>query len=678
MTEAQIQLQNALTTTFLANLAFLSEYDNELYHRVDELSRMIENGTYKEKYALDFIMEDGDFDIYDIVNDKYLYDKKPKKFNNKLISEVQFHEKQSILNVEQYFTFREQYQVNKDERFNFVNLREYNILTLNDTFEYTSVLDDFMDKDSKKLKRIDKFIFLGTLLGRHIPKIAKKINAKTYLILERNLEIFRLSLFVVDYKILAKKGAIFSIMDTPRNEEKKIFDFFNYNRLENYIIKLSTTNINIDKYVDNVLNILNTLNPVGYDYNRYLYTHVNRTTLYIKEKYRILLFDKIKEKCDIFCKTPILYIAAGPSLDENINWIKENQDKFFIVTIGSAYKKLISNDIRIDIITTLDEQYAILNDKQFDDESVSKISENTIIFASTITNRKILDKFNQSNLFLYEVFYPFHIGNFAFDGYSVGEVTLDILLKMNPNEIYLLGLDLALNQKTGDTHSKNSDSGVFKLNLKEKQNKNIFDHRNSLVKVKGNLKKEVYTTPLFFTSIKSTEAKILFKNKKTKIYNLSVHGAYFFSSIPKKIKSIKLDKYEKMFFMNNKLKEILIENSLINLSTNSKRSIDKEILFMNRFKNNLEEFYQLEFKNYNLFLKKMFIEIKKLQNKNFFIFNQIITNYLEIIVPYLSYHFNDKILINEFEQVRNIKKIIIRQMQNIINDYILCLERLTK
>ena len=64
MTEAQIQLQNALTTTFLANLAFLSEYDKELYHRVDELSRMIENGTYEEKYHLEFIMEDGDFDIY--------------------------------------------------------------------------------------------------------------------------------------------------------------------------------------------------------------------------------------------------------------------------------------------------------------------------------------------------------------------------------------------------------------------------------------------------------------------------------------------------------------------------------------------------------------------------------------------------------------------------------------
>ena len=95
MTEAQIQLQKALTTTFLSNLAFLSEYDNELYHRIDELSRMIENGTYKEKYALDFIIESGDFDVYDIVNDKYLYDKKPKEINDNMVKEIEFNEKNS-------------------------------------------------------------------------------------------------------------------------------------------------------------------------------------------------------------------------------------------------------------------------------------------------------------------------------------------------------------------------------------------------------------------------------------------------------------------------------------------------------------------------------------------------------------------------------------------------------
>ena len=51
MTEAQIQLQNALTTTFLANLVFLSEYDKDLYHRVDVLSKMIENGTLETVFT---------------------------------------------------------------------------------------------------------------------------------------------------------------------------------------------------------------------------------------------------------------------------------------------------------------------------------------------------------------------------------------------------------------------------------------------------------------------------------------------------------------------------------------------------------------------------------------------------------------------------------------------------
>ena len=100
MTQTQLELQNALTTTFLANLAFLSEYDNELYHRIDELSRMIENGTYIEKYVLEFIMENGDFDIFDTVNNKYLYNRKPKKIIDELVKKMEKDNKNSIFNIE--------------------------------------------------------------------------------------------------------------------------------------------------------------------------------------------------------------------------------------------------------------------------------------------------------------------------------------------------------------------------------------------------------------------------------------------------------------------------------------------------------------------------------------------------------------------------------------------------
>ena len=104
MTESQLQLQNALTTTFLANLAFLSEYDNDLFHRVDELSRMIEKGVYKEKYALEFVLENGDFDILDLVNNRYLYNKNPKKINNDLVRKIQFDEKNSFFTLENIFS----------------------------------------------------------------------------------------------------------------------------------------------------------------------------------------------------------------------------------------------------------------------------------------------------------------------------------------------------------------------------------------------------------------------------------------------------------------------------------------------------------------------------------------------------------------------------------------------
>ena len=198
MTEAQIQLQNALTTTFLANMAFLSEYDNELYHKVDELSCMIASGSYKEKYELEFITEDGDFDIYDVINDKYLYNRKPKKINSDLIRKSELDTNNSIFNISEYFFLKENAEIDRNNRFNFTDVKELTALTLNDMSEYSNLLKDSLE-DKKKLKRVSKFIFLGTLLGRHIPKIEKKINADLYLVLERNLEIFRLSLFTTDY-----------------------------------------------------------------------------------------------------------------------------------------------------------------------------------------------------------------------------------------------------------------------------------------------------------------------------------------------------------------------------------------------------------------------------------------------------------------------------------------------
>ena len=678
MEQAQIQLQNALTTTFLVNLAFLSEYDNNLYHRVDELSRMIEKGTYKEKYILEFIMDNGDFDIYDVVNEKYLYDRNPKKRNDELVRKIEFDEKNTINFIEVYFKNKKKIDIKEEDRFEYSSGMEFFSLTNNDMLEYSVALNDYLEIKKKSFKKIDKFIFLGTLLGRHIPRITKKIDADYYLVLERNLEIFRLSLFTVDYTILAKKGVVFSIMDGYLKEEERIQKFIKNSLFENYMIKFSSTEINIDKYIDTLNTSLNLINnSAQYTYTRYLYSFTNRVTKILKNDYKTMIMNEIQEKFSFFENIPILYIAAGPSLDENIEWIKKYQDKFFIVTIGAAYKKLLLNEIKIDVITTLDEDIMI-GDIQFDEQSVAKISPNTIIFASISTHEEVLKKFIQNNLFLYENTVAIYKNNIKFEGFSIGEITLDILLKMNAKKIYLIGLDLALNQETGETHSLNSSSTIAKHNIHVEQNKEIFTTSDGIVKVKGNFKEEVNTLSMFYNSIKALEEIIFNNNKKVDIYNLSSHGAYFENTISTNKNDIEINNfidanYSTIDFLNllcTYSKKSLDEDTIILLKEDIKElnKIIKQISF---------EYENVKIENYKDFYQDT-VDLFLSLNVNNKLIVVIFRKYLMMVLPYLSYHFNDAKLKQENKKLKKVRNIYLNQIKRILKDYIFCLERVIK
>lgn len=147
LNKEQEALQNALTVTFLANLAFLSEYDNDLFHRVEELSRMIEKGVYKEKYALEFVLENGDFDILDLVNNRYLYNKNPKKINNDLVRKIQFDEKNSFFTLENIFSTKEiKEKLDQNVKFNVESISQSNRLTKEAIYSYTNILKDFFGR----------------------------------------------------------------------------------------------------------------------------------------------------------------------------------------------------------------------------------------------------------------------------------------------------------------------------------------------------------------------------------------------------------------------------------------------------------------------------------------------------------------------------------------------------
>lgn len=85
-----------------------------------------------------------------------------------------------------------------------------------------------------------------------------------------------------------------------------------------------------------------------------------------------------------------------------------------------------------------------------------------------------------------------------------------------------------------------------------------------------------------------------------------------------------------------------------------------------------------EFKNYEEFYDEILLIITTIKKNKFKSIYLIMIDYFSMLIPYLSYHFNDIKLKNEKKKIKQIKVIFLEQIKNILNDYILCLERIIK
>lgn len=164
---------------------------------------------------------------------------------------------------------------------------------------------------------------------------------------------------------------------------------------------------------------------------------------------------------------------------------------------------------------------------------------------------------------------------------------------------------------------------------------------------------------------------------KVKIYNLSNHGAYFFDTIPTNINDIKISEFKESKFINNEFSKFLLSNSAKKLSKNSQKIFEKEIFIIeNNIKDLLVQIKEKDFANYESFLEKIIPLTSIIYDFKLFILYQVVVNYYEIVIPYLSYHFNSKKIKNECIEVENIKKIFLKQTEDILNDYVICIRRL--
>jgi len=658
-TKEQIEsLYKAINAVYEDNLEFLEKIDNRLYKRIISLSEQIQSNSYQNRYELEFI--EGSFNIFDKKTNSYLYDMTLDEYNQKVFKEVDLTLNKAVISDLAPVLYNRKSQ--KISRHFNNDVLSYSLNRMHsDIFEFRKAFGYFKLQDLKELKKASIFIFFGTLLGQHLLKISQKVKARSYLITEESLEIFRLSLFTTEYKILSKYATVyFCIEEDELNTIAKYEDFIVRNHIYGYIFKFYSTLHHSKELISRFSIAL--YNKSAYSYDHYKMLNYAKFAFDSFYKYPYLITN-YETKINL----PILILAPGPSLRKNIKFVKKNINNFIILAFGASIKILCEEKIKPDIVISVDPSTLIL--EQFPKNC--DIYRDSIAFLSVDSHPEIFKLFKKQNIFVYESIFRITSDGIKEPGaVSVGDITIFTALNLGFNDIYLLGTDLAYDIKTGSSYDTSHVQGKQKLSIEFQKNvKKITLEENIedvYIKVKGNFEKEVYTDRFFYQIIKNY-TNIINRMKKEfefNVYNLN-NGAYIKGAIPTNIKNIKLNPINKNIkkILKNKYKKYN-PNEIKDKLTNELNLITHLIYMLNLLKN-----YKIEkIEEFELFCTFFLLKVNR-TSKSSLTFT-IIINYFRIIVTYILYYFNNKDLKFSKNFFNNkIKPIFIKQVRKLLKDY---------
>jgi hypothetical protein len=340
--------------------------------------------------------------------------------------------------------------------------------------EADRLVDQYSDAD-----QYEHVLFYGTGLGYHIEAFINRYPHLSFTIYEPSVEIAYkyLSLRKLnDLPISSLKE--FHIETTP--EETSIFlqQFANNVQNKNLFVCLpSYERIFKEKYqqfTDNFKEaISNKRNNVTTNFAFEKRWTIN-SMLNVREVLTTpnILCDVSKDQ---FKDKPVLLVAAGPSLEEEIENIRKikKSGQAYIFTVGSANKLLIQKKIYPDAVCTYDPQSH--NYKVFSEIIDNNITSIPMIFGSSV-GYETLEKYPGPKLHMLtnqDTVAPYYLKlpsderiEYVNDAPSIAVVTLELLDKLGCSPIILVGQNLAYKDK--QYYSKGIQYETRKTSLDEK------------------------------------------------------------------------------------------------------------------------------------------------------------------------------------------------------------------
>ena len=575
------EIQNTMFLIYSKNLNFFKNDYPEIYMKILDLEK---KNIYE--YSIDFINNH-----FELVNNKNEY----------------------IYNCDPYYDAEYRLKnINEGSSFSLIKTdKEYDqVKTYDFRIDPYAILNNYIEIIKNKNVCINqKCIFLGSILGLHISSIVKESDFKIFLIIEDNLEIFRLSMFLNDYEDISIKKKIF-FMINEKNKSDKIIDLLQISPEYNNKIRFELASEKDFYLIEEVLNIFLQENEINYPFSEYLISYIRGIT-YIKNNYNLL---KLNTSYSILKGHRILFLGGGLSFEKEIDFIIRNKNNFLIVCVAAVLKILEKYDIVPIIIITSDSSNVIkeqflVNDKYY---------TNSIILASNKTDENVIRLFSKENVFLFNDSLELFNDTGVNTGVNVGNIGYSILLKLGVDSIYLLGFDACIDQNSKKSHSTKIETTEYKSFDLFKEEK--VSSETHLIKVKGNFRSFVYTTNHFKEMIDSF---VKMKNDfNVNAYNLS-DGAFLDGIKPLKPSNLS---FNSLYTTNN---EIILKKGFRKISKNDFTTLELSLL------NNEKALIQLLKNLDKLELYTNFMNLYK-KNENSLLL-QSLNKYFLLVVPYYNY-----------------------------------------
>lgn len=648
-------IQAKAVETFAKNMDFFSTYDEKLFQKLSILQQAIETAQYRENYALEY--KDGYFDVKNLQDNSWLYGANSTKISKDIAQEINWLKTDSALSLGYRYDYTDA-MVEDLGKFTSVNFSSALIAPIEKTVSNA-------DGRANTMKKIYKFAFLGLGLGLHISMIDERIKADSYLFVEDNLELFYLTLFVVDYKKLSENAQLFFCVMENSDGFKNSFDAFYEDMLiRNDFLKFHLFDDAYAMKIKQMQSITASKSHLAYPFHLLL-----RKNIYISKVlqggYKFLNIGQIYQNSPLKDKK-VLFLAAGPSLDKHIDKIKQNRQNFFIVAVFMIAKKLHDASIKPDIFLHVDENETSIQRTLSRFSSYEYFKDTLFIFSASVPIGLFSGFVKKEKIYFVEDRTRYK-ENFGFlDFYSVGEAGYMLCLILGANELYLLGLDLALG-KSGQTHATghNSSDKVIDTSTKDEVQE-VASIRESVLDVKANRGGLVSTTPLFEVSIRMMNVySSLLLNHGQKVYNLS-DGAFFDGTIPFAIEEIETDheccdKEELCSFLNDISQDFLTDKEKNNLHVR-KQEMKKKAKIIRKFKESniksVDEFH-------TRFLK-LIGELITPVNKSLIENSDIFTNYFKNTASFVGEYLNTQEAVISPKTLKQVKDVIVVTLEKLL------------